>query len=491
MQPQLSDELYFRFRDLLRTRSGLYYPDHKRADLLHGLNSALAAGSHASLAELYLAVEQGGPAWEFLLTHLTIGETYFFRNGAQFDALRYHILPDILARRAETRTLRAWSAGCATGEEPYSLAMTLADLIGDRSDWNASILATDINQQFLARAREGLFGEWSFRETPDAMRARFWSKEQSRWRLRNQIRQMVQFATLNLADASYPSIINGTSMIDLLICRNVTIYFDEQTTRQVVERFYRALTPGGWLIVGHSEPQSSIYEQYEVYNFPHTVIYRKPLSAPLFAFSPKATPEAERARPAAPARARTAPLRPRTAPLTRTTLPPVQPEAPAKPLLSRSAEAPSAPDQHVSSAPASHIPLNAAIGARMQLARQSADRGDWPEAQLYCEQALALDSLWIEAHYLLAQIYEHQGLLDLALASYRRTVYLDRGFVPGLIGLGTIWQRLGRPQEAARSYRTALALLAQLPGTAPVASAAGATAADMILLVNQYLRALS
>jgi chemotaxis protein methyltransferase CheR len=243
---------------------------------------ALDDSRHQTLDQLYAAAAAGGPAWEAIVARLTIGETYFFRNMPQFDALRQHIIPELLRRREATRGLRIWSAGCATGEEPYSVAITVGDMLPADHFWHVSILATDINAQFLTRAREALYGEWSFRETPDELRSRFWAREQGRWRLRPQIRRMVSFARLNLAEPCYPSVANGTCALDLLLCRNVTIYFDDLTTRQVVERFYNALAPGGWLIVGHTEPQASVYQRFEVHNFPHTVVYRKPLDAPLF-----------------------------------------------------------------------------------------------------------------------------------------------------------------------------------------------------------------
>ncbi|MEP7187649.1 MAG: protein-glutamate O-methyltransferase CheR, partial [Roseiflexaceae bacterium] len=284
MESQFSDDLYLRFRDLLLARAGLHYPERKRADLVHGLNLAVHAGSYVSFEALYKDAVSDERAWNLILVHLTIGETYFFRNGPQFDALRQQIIPDLLQRRVTTHGLRVWSAGCATGEEPYSLAMTIGDLVHDDPLWHVSILATDINPRFLERAHEALYSDWSFRETPDDLRARFWIKEQNRWRLRPEIRRLVSFARLNLAEPCYPSLVNGTSAIDLLVCRNVTIYFDADTTRQVVDRFFRALAPGGWLIVGHSEPQASVYQQFEVHNFPNTVIYRKPLDAPMFAF---------------------------------------------------------------------------------------------------------------------------------------------------------------------------------------------------------------
>src|SRR5262249_37544430 len=283
MAVEFSDELYVRFRDLMLSRAGLHYPERKRADLLHGLSLALNAGGYSNLAALYADAISNGHAWDLILAHLTIGETYFFRNGPQFDALRQHILPDIIQRRAATRGLRIWSAGCATGEEPYSLAMTVGGLLRDDPLWHISILATDINPRFLDRAREALYSDWSFRETPDDMRARFWIKEASRWRLRPEIRGLVSFARLNLAEPCYPSLINGTTAFDLLACRNVTIYFAAAPTRQVVERFFGALAPGGWLIVGHSEPQASVYHQFEAHNFPNTVVYRKPLDSPIFA----------------------------------------------------------------------------------------------------------------------------------------------------------------------------------------------------------------
>jgi flagellar motor protein MotB len=153
MELQCSDELYLCFRDLVLGRAGLHYPAHKRADLLHGLGLALKAGGYANLAGLYAEALSSGDTWDLILTHLTIGETYFFRNGPQFDALREQIIPEILRRHADTRGLRVWSAGCATGEEPYSLAMTIGDLLPDPALWHASILATDINPETMALAR--------------------------------------------------------------------------------------------------------------------------------------------------------------------------------------------------------------------------------------------------------------------------------------------------------------------------------------------------
>ncbi len=496
MELQFGDELYRCFRDLLLARAGLHYPAHKRADLLHGLSLALSAGGHASLAALYADAEASRSAWDLILAHLTIGETYFFRNGPQFDALRQQIIPDILRRRAGTHGLRVWSAGCATGEEPYSLAMTIGDLLPDSALWHASILATDINSQFLDRAREALYGDWSFRETPDDIRTRFWIKEQNRWRLRPEIRHMVNFARLNLAEPCYPSIINGTVAIDLLVCRNVTIYFDQATTRRVVERFFNALAPGGWLIVGHSEPQAGVYQQFEVHNFPNTVVYRKPINAPMFSFDSLRGVGPEPDRPPASAQPWIAPALIDTRSAVHKA--PIGPLDPTNPLPATARSG--SPDQPSTAPPTplirhrgtSELRLvrSAQISALITLGRQCADRGDWPGAETHCKQALAYDSLWIEAHYLLGQIHEHQGALDLALTAYRRTVYLDRSFVLGLISMGNIWRQMGRIRDASRSYETALRQLALLPTTTLVLGAEGATVGELVDLVNQQLLAI-
>jgi len=496
MELQCSDELYLCFRDLVLGRAGLHYPAHKRADLLHGLGLALKAGGYANLAGLYAEALSSGDTWDLILTHLTIGETYFFRNGPQFDALREQIIPEILRRQADTHGLRVWSAGCATGEEPYSLAMTIGDLLPDPALWHASILATDINPQFLERARTALYSDWSFRETPDDIRARFWTKEENRWRLRPEIRRMVTFSRLNLAEPGYPSIINGTSAIDLLVCRNVTIYFDQATTRQVVERFFKTLTPGGWLVVGHSEPQAGVYQQFEVHNFPNTVVYRKPLDAPMFAFDSWHVVGTDPRNPPSNAQPQSAPALIDTRAAPRRT-----PTGPLAPISPKPASARNGVPNQTSPAPSnlpgpqlgtSEVPLvpSADISALSKLARRCADRGDWPGAETYCQQALAYDSLCIEAHYLLGQIHEHQGALDLALAAYRRTVYLDRSFAPGLIGIGNIWRQMGRIRDANRCYESALRQLALLPTTAPVAGAEGATASELVTLLIQHMRAI-
>ncbi len=473
---EISDELYALFRDLLLNRAGLHYPERKRSDLAYGLHHAAEARGYASIAEMYIESQAGGEAWDHLIAHLTIGETYFFRNTAQFDALRQHVFPEIIARRAGIHSLRIWSAGCATGEEPYSLAMLIQDMLGENESWSVTILATDINTDFLARAREGLYREWSFRETPLKMRERYFRREDSAWRLNPQIRRMVNFARLNLAEPSYPQVFNGTAALDVIVCRNVTIYFDEATTRQVAERFYGALAPGGWLIVGHAEPQASVYHQFEVINFPDTVFYRKSLNAPLF---PVGSPALDDWRMSVE------PL-PQKRPLAAIPRSYTEPAPISAPLMPR----PPAIQRPVPPPPLEVPPSAEQAGNLLKQARVRADQGDWAGAEEICGKALEADSLFVDAHYLLGQVYEHQGKFDEALSAYRRTTFLDQNYVMGTISMGNVWRQMNRTADAQRSYRNALRHLATLPADSRISGADGATSADLMAMVRHHLEGL-
>jgi chemotaxis protein methyltransferase CheR len=537
-QMELSAELYPLFRDILLNRAGLYYPERKRDDLAYGLSHAAHAAGLPDLPALYTDITNGGPSWDTVLEHLTVGETYFFRNAPQFAALRRQVLPELIQRQAKLRSLRLWSAGCATGEEPYSLAMTINDMLPDEATWQVTILATDLNAGFLDRARAALYSNWSFRETPEELRSRYFTPEENRWRLRAEIRRRVIFARLNLVEDMFPAVISGTCALDLIFCRNVMIYFDEATIRRVVDRLYRALSPGGWLFVGHAEPQASVYHQFEVHNFPNTVVYRKPLDAPMFAFDsargvfdaganpildpqfqqsdrivPRPTVKIQDRVPVLPAPIVTPPA---TLPAPQRTVPPLPaPEQPAPsgpaahaPQSSATSRPPTGLSQQLQQRITTHLAqgnraaaetllrelLDATpdhVEARTRLGRLYADRGEWDAAREQCEQALAHNPLTTEAHFILAQIYEHEGQLEAALAAYRRTVYLDRTFVAGMVGMANVWRQMGRVNDALRVYRNVLKQLASHDARTAIPGLDGTTAGEIVALVTHQVQTMT
>jgi chemotaxis protein methyltransferase CheR len=216
-------------RALVSERLGLDFPSRRGDDL----RRAFAERSLATLREQPTT----GPDWRSLISELTVQESYFFREG---EALERELAPLLAARRA-TRRLTVWSAGCATGEEPFTLAMLLA---GPAAGWHITILATDVDAAALETARDGVYSEWALRETPDwARRLYFRPAGPRRFVLSRQIRDAVTFAPLNLATDAFPG------SLDLIVCRNVLMYFTDAARRRTVERLAAALAPGGRLVL--------------------------------------------------------------------------------------------------------------------------------------------------------------------------------------------------------------------------------------------------
>ena len=223
---------------------------------------------------------------ERLVAEVTVGESYFFRNEHHFRALREQVIPQIVRENTNRRAIRIWSAGCATGEEPYSIAILLDELLGPRpslhkpstvqaSDWSFSILGTDLNPEFLDRARIASYRPWSFRLTKVHEDRNYFEREGDSYRLVPRVRDHVRFAFLNLGKDVYPSPLTGTLGLDLIVFRNVAIYLRPEVTAEIIERFCRALRPGGWLLLGETELNLAPNKGFEAQRFDQATFYRK------------------------------------------------------------------------------------------------------------------------------------------------------------------------------------------------------------------------
>lgn len=205
--------------------------------------------------------------WEHLAVSLTVGESYFFRDSGQFDVISTELLPLIIDRNRKSKRIKIWSAGCSTGEETYSLAMTLDGVLPARDGWDIDIIGTDINRDFLSRARKGRYSEWSFRMADDVTRAIYFKKKNDEWQVSEEIRSMARFQLLNLIDDKYPDIVSGISDFDLILCRNVFIYFEQKTVIQVVRKLIQCLSPNGFLITGHAEVRTRMINNVKLRRF--------------------------------------------------------------------------------------------------------------------------------------------------------------------------------------------------------------------------------
>jgi chemotaxis methyl-accepting protein methylase len=178
--PHLEEDDYVKFNALAQALTGMNLGAHRRPELARAIGETSQATGVTNLSALYDLLRRApvnDPARATFVRHLSVGETHFFRNEPQFMALTRHILPDLIERKRHLRHLRIWSAGCSTGEEPYSLAILLEQLLPDLADWSVLLLATDINQDALARAKQGVYGAWSFRQTPPSFQANYFTQE--------------------------------------------------------------------------------------------------------------------------------------------------------------------------------------------------------------------------------------------------------------------------------------------------------------------------
>ncbi len=213
--------------------------------------------------------------WQNLVEDLTNNESYFFRDQEQFNLLRNHILPELITRNENNKTLRICSAGCSSGEEPYSLAILLTELIPNLEQWNLIIFGIDINQVALQKAKTGIYSPWSFRRVDEEIKRRYFRLSNNQYYINQKIKQMISFLTLNLVNDQFPLPNSELRELDLIICRNVFIYFEAPAIAKVLDKFYQALQPFGYLITGHTELYNQNLSNFQTKVFPESLIYQR------------------------------------------------------------------------------------------------------------------------------------------------------------------------------------------------------------------------
>lgn len=196
------------------------------------------------------------PLLNYLVVHITVGETYFYRDISQMQLLMNEVLPKMIKKKRDENdlTLRIWSAGCSTGDEIYTIAMMLTELLNDSNQWTIDLLGTDINTLSLRKAVNAHYSEWSMRSIPANLKQKYFIKEGNVYKLLDHIRNMVKFTYVNLNNDVYPSMFNRTNSQDLILCRNVLIYFDNTIIQKIMNKFSQSLNPGGYLLLGASDP---------------------------------------------------------------------------------------------------------------------------------------------------------------------------------------------------------------------------------------------
>lgn len=449
--------LLAKLSEFIETRTGLHFPPARLKDLERGICSAAGEfgfNTVESCAEWLLSSAVSHSQIETLASHLTVGETYFFRDKKVFEILETHIFPEIIkARRGREQNLRIWSAGCSTGEEPYSLGILLARILPDLKDWNITILATDIAPLAIKKAAEGKYSEWSFRDTPRWVIEGYFKKIQQNFEIAPHIKRLVTFFYHNLGEDPYPAIINNTNAMDIIFCRNVMMYFARDRATAVINNLSRCLVDGGWLVISPIEaPHTGLPPLLQPIHFQGAMLYRKGGQPRDDIVHPITMPET---------------------PKTKQKIAVVVKTKYAAKVQHQDKIAPTE-SEHTSSD----------IGTISNQARLLADQGKLTDALVVCAEAIQSDKLNPSLHYLQATILQELSRTGDAAASLKRALYIDQEFVIAHFALGHLLQHQGKEREAGKHLDKACSLLKAYGHEDILPEAEGISAGRLIEMIH-------
>jgi chemotaxis protein methyltransferase CheR len=484
----MAGKLEQRLAELIRSRTGLRVQE-RDGSRLQALIERRAVELSVPGAAAFFELLEGADAqaqreWAWLVPHLTTGESYFLRDKGHVALLRDQLLPELIQRQRAARTLRLWSAGCSTGEEPYSLAILLHEILPDPARWRISIGASDLNLAAIEKARRGIYSEWSFRSVEPETRDRYFRRTSAGWSVNEAVRARVQFYHGNFLDRGSIADMVEFHNLDLIVCRNVFIYFHPDAVRVALKHFEHALRPGGFLLLGHAEgfgseppglsarphPDAMVYQKVE-----KTGVSRAAVESKAVAATPDTGGRATSGRaPAKQAVWESA---------SRATEELLEKLSKAQAFL-RSGECERAVElaaQVVEREPANRDAL-------LILAQGCANLGRYPEAESWSRQSLARDPMSVAPHLLLAQLAEHQGDLEEARRLYRKIIYLAPSHAGSYLELAALYDRQNDPQRALKTRRTALHLLQLMPPDSAIEPYVQMTARELVRHTEDLIR---
>lgn len=273
----LSEHELSEIRMLIEERTGIYFDESRERFFSGRVKEHLRVKGMERGTDLLRSIRKSNVEYEALLENLLTQETSFFRYPSVYEAFEKRVLPELHVKKfwKNPRTLRIWSAGCSTGEEPYSIAITIADSLSFSDSWNVEILATDVGRQALKHAERGVYAGRSLASVNTQQLATHFTQVQGGHQVKPRLRKLVTFAQMNLASAVY------VGRMDMIFCMNVLIYFSEERRRALVQRFYDSLEPGGYLFLGHSESISKMPVKFQAIVLNDCILYRKPTAEEL------------------------------------------------------------------------------------------------------------------------------------------------------------------------------------------------------------------
>lgn len=436
---------------LINNRLGIVIHKHQVPDLHKTVVEA--CGKYSYTPEAYLQVLSNcsfdSPILMDLISGVTIGETYFFRDNNQMHFLQEVLLPQIIAQKRKhgDLTLRIWSAGCSTGEEIYTIMMMLYELLPDRRKWQFQLMGTDINTASLKKAMAGLYTQWSMRTISAHFKQKFFTEENNRFQILEEIRKNVNFIYLNLNDDCYPTIANATNAQDLIMCCNVLIYFDNVHIEQLMKKLSNSLVPGGYLMLGASDPVI-LTGTTLVPHHHHGVYFSQPEAVQKVL--PKPIPAAKK-------------LLPNLIPAIHKKIQSIVTSVkPSKPIVDTAAISKMLNESRWQEAinTINTYDINELKSVFLFNAKATAlaNLGKLDQATECCQKALTFDGTNKHTHFIYAVILLELNQLIEAEAQLRKTLFLDHQFVEAHFQLGLLLLRNKKHDAGIKSLQNALAI---------------------------------
>lgn len=468
MMPSIIPETHLtQLSNLIAEKIGLYFPPERWDDLKRGI----AAASHEfgfknpeACIHWLLSSAPEKAHLQILASYLTIGETYFFRDKQLLEALTESIIPALIrSQRSREQRLRFWCAGCCSGEEAYTLAILLHQLLPDLRDWQITITATDINLRFLDKATKGIYSEWSFRNAPTWLKKRYFKPyADGNFAIVPEIKNLVSFGHLNLVEDVYPSLGNNTNAMDLIFCRNVLMYFSPSQAQKVISNLSKSLVEDGWLLVSPSEASKALFPQFTNVNYPGAILFQKSNKLALNNSKPiTAMPAATIVAPvkeSLPLRSFKAPTLDTSTQIAGRTQDSSETLRLAQSLYEQGSytEVTGMLMEMISENPPKH---SHDLKAFSLLARSWANLGKLKDALICCDRWIAADKVDAAGYYMRGLILMESGDLKQASASMQQAIFLRPNFGLAYFALGNIAHNCGKVDEAYKYFSIVLRML--------------------------------
>jgi chemotaxis protein methyltransferase CheR len=445
----------------------------------------LSLGDGPGAQQKSISFVSAAAEWKALLDKVTTGESYFWRDHGQIKVLREQILPQlievkrtaVLQGQASQLSLRIWSAGCSTGEEAYTLAILLRELLPDFSQWNILILGTDLNPVAIAKAKQGIYKQWSFRQTPANFRSEHFQKVTDGWQVISRIRTLPTFQVGNLRQDPFPLRATHLFDMDLILCRNVFIYFPFEVIANILEKFYATLRPGGYLICGHAELQAQDLSAFQMISFPESMVYQRLTTENQDSAQVLMQQSSPR-------------LSPQLAQIGTQASPAVRPALLAMLPLPVPSQI-SAAETAIQASPADILVADQTLTSFCERAHTHANQGQYLQAISCCQAALEIDSQALPPLYLLAQIAEEQGDVQQAKTLLKKIIYLHPEDVVAYIELGELYINQQHLPQAIKTLRSAQLLLQSKSLETELEYRGNVTVRVLIQYIEQLLRKIS